>query len=89
MKDKVVLFLNEENSISILVPSEEALAIKTLEEIANNALPPGTRYGIADRSELPNCPPESWEIDPQEFDKQVPDKLEEVSEEQFVVIEEN
>jgi hypothetical protein len=65
---KVVIFKNIDNSFSIIVPTQEALQIATIEQIAEKDVPAGCPYWIVDSSVLPqDIPVEAIYIDENEF----------------------
>ena len=51
---KRIIYKNPDNSVSIIVPSNEALQFMTIEQIANKDVPANTPYKIVDVSEIPN-----------------------------------
>jgi hypothetical protein len=50
---KRIIYKNLDNSVSIIVPSDEALQSMTIEQIANKDVPANTPYKIVDVSEIP------------------------------------
>ena len=48
--DKRIIFINEDNTIGIIVPADCGL---TIEEIAAKDVPTGLTYHIIDKSEIP------------------------------------
>ena len=51
---KRIIYKNPDNTVSIIVPSDEALSIMTIEQIANKNVPANTPYKIVDVSEIPS-----------------------------------
>ena len=51
---KRIIYKNPDNSVSIIVPSDEALQFMTIEQIALKDVPANTPYKIVDVSEIPN-----------------------------------
>jgi hypothetical protein len=51
---KRIIYKNPDNSVSIIVPSGEALQSMTIEQIANKNVPANTPYKIIDVSEIPS-----------------------------------
>ncbi len=51
---KRIIYKNPDNSVSIIVPSPEALQSMTIEQIANKDVPANTPYKIVDVSEIPS-----------------------------------
>jgi hypothetical protein len=52
--NKRIIYKNPENSVSIIVPSDEALKSMTIEQIALKDVPANTPYKIVDVSEIPS-----------------------------------
>ena len=50
---KRIIYKNLDNSVSIIVPSPEALEFMTIEQIAIKDVPANTPYKIVDVSEIP------------------------------------
>lgn len=48
--DKRIIFINEDNTIGIIIPADCGL---TIEEIAAKDVPTGLTYYIVDKSEIP------------------------------------
>jgi hypothetical protein len=64
--DDLVLYINNENGLSILVPCPEALEKYTIHEIAQKDVPAGHPYKIFKRTDLPLDSLDlfsAWEID--------------------------
>ena len=51
---KRIIYKNLDNSVSIIVPSPEALQSMTIEQIALKDVPANTPYKIVDVSEIPS-----------------------------------
>ena len=51
---KRIIYKNQDNSVSIIVPSDEALQSMTIEQIAIKDVPANTPYKIIDVSEIPS-----------------------------------
>ena len=51
---KRIIYKNPDNSVSIIVPSPEALQSMTIEQIALKDVPANTPYKIVDVSEIPS-----------------------------------
>lgn len=60
---KRIIYLNDDNSISILTPAPESSL--TIEQIAAKDVPTGKKYKIVDESEIPSDRTfrNAWEID--------------------------
>jgi hypothetical protein len=52
--NKRIIYKNPDNSVSIIVPSDEALQFMTIEQIALKDVPANTPYKIIDVSEIPS-----------------------------------
>jgi hypothetical protein len=50
---KRIIYKNSDNSVSIIVPTEEYLETHTIEELAIKDVPENTPYKIVDVSEIP------------------------------------
>jgi len=50
---KRIIYKNPDNSVSIIVPSNNALQIMSIEDIAKKDVPANTPYKIVDVSEIP------------------------------------
>ena len=48
-----IIYKNEHSDIVIVHPTEEALLIMTIEEIADKDVPTGVAYAIVEDSEIP------------------------------------
>jgi len=51
---KRIIYKNPDNTVSIIVPSPEALKFMTIEQIAIKDVPTGLKYKIVDVSEIPS-----------------------------------
>jgi hypothetical protein len=51
--DKRIIYKNSDGSISIIIPSPEALENKTIDEIAKKDVPTGLNYKIVNVSDIP------------------------------------
>lgn len=62
---KRIIYKNIDNSISILIPAEEALSFATIEQIAEKDTPKDLPYWIVPTSEIPSDRTfrSAWEID--------------------------
>lgn len=49
---KVVIFKNEDGTQSVLVPTEQALKIMSIEEIAKKDVPPGIPFEIVNAEDI-------------------------------------
>lgn len=49
-----IIYENEDKSIVILIPTEEAVSICTIEDIAEKDVPTGLPYWIVDASTIPS-----------------------------------
>jgi hypothetical protein len=67
--NKRIIYKNPENSVSIIVPSPEALQSMTIEQIAKKDVPTGYKYKIVDVSEIPSDRQfrNAWSIDEAEL----------------------
>ena len=50
---KRIIYKNLDNTVSIIIPSPEALQFMTIEQIALKDVPENTPYKIVDLSEIP------------------------------------
>jgi hypothetical protein len=50
---KRIIYKNPDNTVSIIVPSPNALQIMSIEEIAAKDVPQGKEYHIVDVSDIP------------------------------------
>ena len=48
-----IVYKNEDNSISVVMPTKEALKFATIDEIAKKDVPHNLPYWIIDQSEIP------------------------------------
>jgi ribosomal protein S12 len=66
---KRIIYKNPDNSVSIIVPSDEALSLMTIEQIAKKDVPTGLKYKIVDVSEIPSDREfrNAWTIDDAEL----------------------
>lgn len=62
---KKIIFKNEDNSIGIITPTDEALSFATIEQIAEKDVPYDLPYWIVDTSNIPidRTFRSAWEID--------------------------
>ena len=66
---KRIIYKNLDNSVSIIIPTPEALEFMTIEQIARKDVPTGYKYKIADVSEIPSDTEfrDAWTIDEAEL----------------------
>lgn len=66
---KRIIFKNTDNSIGVIIPTEEALNSMTIEQIAQKDVPTGLKYKIVDVSEIPTDREfrNAWTIDEAEL----------------------
>jgi len=66
---KRIIYKNPDNSVSIIVPSPNALKIMSIEDIAKKDVPTGYKYKIVDVSEVPSDREfrNAWTIDDAEL----------------------
>ena len=66
---KRIIYKNPNNSVSIIVPSDNALKIMSIEDIAKKDVPTGYKYKIVDISEVPSDREfrNAWTIDDAEL----------------------
>lgn len=62
---KIIILKNEDNSIGIITPTDEALSFATIEQIAEKDVPFELPYWIVDTSSIPTDRTfrSAWEID--------------------------
>ena len=62
---KRIIFKNEDNSIGIIIPSQEALSFAAIEQIAEKDVPHNLPYWIVEDSVIPEDRTfrSAWEID--------------------------
>ena len=67
--NKRIIYKNPDNSVSIIIPSPEALQSMTIEQIAKKDVPTGYKYKIVDVSEIPSDRSlrNAWSIDEAEL----------------------
>lgn len=65
MTDRII-FQQDDGTVAVIVPSAEALAKHTIQEIAAKDVPPGKSYKIVPLSEIPTDRyfRNAWETDP-------------------------
>jgi hypothetical protein len=59
----VVIYENQDKSISLLIPTEDALSFATIQQIAEKDVPHNLPYWIIDEATLPTEPIELWQLD--------------------------
>ena len=66
---KRIIYKKADNTVSIIVPSPEALQSMTIEQIAKKDVPTGYKYKIVDVSEIPSDRSlrNAWSIDEAEL----------------------
>ena len=66
---KRIIYKNTDNTVSVVIPSDEALQSMTIEQIANKDVPTGLKYKIVDVSEIPSDREfrNAWTIDEAEL----------------------
>ena len=66
---KRIIYKNPDNSVSIIIPTPEALQSMTIEQIAKKDVPTGYKYKIVDVSEIPSDRTfrNAWSIDEAEL----------------------
>ena len=66
---KKIIYKNKDNTVSIIIPSDEALQSMTIEQIAKKDVPTGYKYKIVDVSEVPSDREfrNAWTIDEAEL----------------------
>ena len=67
--NKRIIYKNSDNTVSIIVPSDNALKIMSIEDIAKKDVPTGYKYKIVDVSEIPTDKEfrNAWTIDEAEL----------------------
>jgi hypothetical protein len=67
--NKRIVYKNPDNTVSIIVPSPNALQIMSIEDIAKKDVPTGLNYKIVDVSEVPSDREfrDAWTIDEAEL----------------------
>ena len=67
--NKRIIYKNSDNSVSIIIPSPEALQSMTIEQIARKDVPTGYKYKIVDVFEIPSDRSlrNAWTIDEAEL----------------------
>ena len=60
-----IIYTNEDGGVSIVIPTDEALSIMTIDEIAKKDVPTGLPYKIVEDSEIPEDRTfrDAWTID--------------------------
>ena len=60
-----IIYKNQDNSVSVLIPTQEALAFATIEQIAEKDVPHNLPYWIVPTSDIPTDRTfrSAWEID--------------------------
>ena len=66
---KRIIYKNTDNTVSVVIPTDEALNFMTIEQIANKDVPTGLKYKIVDVSEIPSDREfrNAWTIDEAEL----------------------
>ena len=66
---KRIIYKNTDNTVSVVIPSDEALNLMTIEQIAKKDVPTGYKYKIVDVSEIPSDREfrNAWTIDEAEL----------------------
>lgn len=66
---KRIIYKNPDNTVSIIIPTNEALQFMTIEQIAKKDVPTGYKYKIVDVSEIPSDREfrNAWTIDEAEL----------------------
>ena len=66
---KRIIYKNLDNTVSIIVPSDDALKIMNIENLAKKDVPTGYKYKIVDVSEVPSDREfrNAWSIDEAEL----------------------
>jgi len=52
--NKRIIYINDEDNVSIIVPAPECLVLHTIEEIAAKDVPAGKPYKIVDVADVPS-----------------------------------
>lgn len=61
---QVIIFKNDDNGVSVIYPTQDALDAYGIEAIAKKDVPAGKPYKIIDASELPDRQSRNqWEVD--------------------------
>lgn len=62
---KRIIYKNQDNSVSILIPSSEVLSFATIEQVAEKDVPHNLPYWIVNTSDIPTDRTfrNAWEID--------------------------
>ena len=63
--DKRIIYKTDESGVAVVIPTPEALASHTIEEIAAKDVPAGKPFKIVDASEIPTDRTfhSAWEVD--------------------------
>lgn len=63
--DKVIVFKNDDGTISVIHPTSEVLTKYTIQQVAAKDVPSGKPYAIIDKSDLPTDRTfrSAWDID--------------------------
>tara|TARA_R110000868_G_scaffold56075_1_gene173936 strand:+ start:448 stop:669 length:222 start_codon:yes stop_codon:yes gene_type:complete len=66
---KRIIYKNTDNTVSVVIPTDEALQSMTIEQIAKKDVPTGLKYKIVDVSEIPSDREfrNAWTIDEAEL----------------------
>ena len=67
--NKRIIYKNTDNTVSVVIPTDEALSFMTIEQIAKKDVPTGYKYKIVDVSEIPSDREfrNAWTIDEAEL----------------------
>lgn len=62
---KRIIYKNQDNSVSVLIPTSEALSFATIKQIAEKDVPHNLHYWIVSTSDIPESRTfrNAWEID--------------------------
>ena len=66
---KRIIYKNQDSSVSILIPTDEALSFATVIQVAEKDVPAGKPYKIVDVSEIPTDRSQrnAWTVDDAEL----------------------
>jgi hypothetical protein len=59
----VVIYENQDKSLAVLTPTQEALSFATIQEIALKDVPHNLPFWVVDETTLPAEPIEYWQLD--------------------------
>jgi hypothetical protein len=60
--EKVIIYNQESGIPAVVIPTKDALRVRSIIEIAIKDVPAGKPFGIVNMSDLPKAPQETWSV---------------------------